>query len=92
MSSTQPLSLTGQPLGDRTRQLEALSLWTHPQSIRVDVASLSPGRSLRDTPIDGSHVERLVATGGEWPPLLVRRRDLVVIDGLHRLAAASSCD
>ena len=49
---------------------------------------LRPGASLRDRPIDTDHVERLAATGGEWPPLLVRASDLVVIDGLHRLAAA----
>jgi ParB-like chromosome segregation protein Spo0J len=49
---------------------------------------LSPGRSLRDSPLDPEHVERLASTGGEWPPLLVRRSDLVVVDGLHRLAAA----
>jgi ParB-like chromosome segregation protein Spo0J len=49
---------------------------------------LSPGRSLRDSPLDPDHVERLASTGGDWPPLLVRRSDLVVVDGLHRLAAA----
>jgi ParB-like chromosome segregation protein Spo0J len=59
-----------------------------PSTIVVEVAMLSPGRSLRDRTLDPDHVERLASTGGDWPPLLVRRGDLVVVDGLHRLAAA----
>ena len=54
----------------------------------IDVASLSPGRSLRHTPIDRGHVAQLVCTGGNWPPVLVNTLDLTVIDGRHRLVAA----
>jgi ParB-like chromosome segregation protein Spo0J len=58
------------------------------EPILVDVTSLTPGPSLRETALDPDHLARLVATGGRWPPLLVRKNDLVVVDGLHRLAAA----
>ena len=54
----------------------------------IAIASLTQGASLRETPLSRDHVARLVASGGHWPPLLVHRDDLVVIDGQHRLAAA----
>jgi ParB-like nuclease domain len=38
--------------------------------------------------VSAAHVQRLMETGGTWPPLLVQRRRLMVIDGAHRLAAA----
>src|SRR5436853_85196 len=54
----------------------------------VAVRSLRMGRSLRNRPLDRQHVLRLMETHDEWPPLLVNRADLTVIDGWHRLAAA----
>jgi ParB-like chromosome segregation protein Spo0J len=47
------------------------------------------GRCLRHGPLDRQHVLRLVETSDQWPPLLVNRSDLTVIDGWHRLAAAT---
>jgi ParB-like chromosome segregation protein Spo0J len=46
------------------------------------------GKCLRHEPLDRAHVLRLAETSDEWPPLLVNRSDLAVIDGWHRLAAA----
>jgi hypothetical protein len=40
--------------------------------------------------VNAVHVQRLIETGGEWPPLLVHRSQLAVIDGAHRLAAAQA--
>jgi ParB-like chromosome segregation protein Spo0J len=54
----------------------------------IQVGSLWADRMLRLGDLDREHVLRLVETGGEWPPLLVRKQDLRVIDGAHRLAAA----
>jgi ParB-like chromosome segregation protein Spo0J len=54
----------------------------------IQLRSLWADRMLRLGDLDREHVHRLVETGGEWPPLLVRRQDLGVIDGAHRLAAA----
>ncbi len=87
MTSVQPLSFA--PPARLVGQAEMTTLPAENRApVRVDVGRLRPGASLRDRPIDTDHVERLAATGGEWPPLLVRASDLVVIDGLHRLAAA----
>jgi hypothetical protein len=54
-------------------------------SIRVD--TLSPGFSARRT-LNLGHVSALMEVGGSWPPLLVHRSSMKVIDGMHRLAAA----
>jgi hypothetical protein len=56
--------------------------------VEVAVNSLRPGTSLRDAGVRRDHLDRLVATGGDWPPLLVMRDGLDVVDGQHRLAAA----
>jgi hypothetical protein len=56
------------------------------QPIPVDVLTL--GYSPRRGGVTPAHVQRLMETGGAWPPLLVQRSRLVVIDGAHRLAAA----
>jgi len=54
----------------------------------VAVSKLTPGRSPRAKAVDPEHVAGLLETVEEWPPILVHRNDLVVIDGNHRLAAA----
>src|SRR5271154_3832572 len=54
----------------------------------VAAKAVRVGVSVRRGPLRDDHVEALVATGGVWPPLLVHRQSLVVIDGNHRLAAA----
>jgi hypothetical protein len=54
----------------------------------VAVKALSPGYSPRRGGVSPAHVQRLMETGGDWPPLLVRRSTRAVIDGAHRLAAA----
>ncbi|HET6954781.1 MAG TPA: ParB/RepB/Spo0J family partition protein [Acidimicrobiales bacterium] len=54
----------------------------------VAVAQLPAGSSFRADGLCVEQVERLVATGGIWPPILVGRADGVVIDGAHRVEAA----
>jgi hypothetical protein len=54
----------------------------------VAVKTLTAGYSPRRGGVSPAHVQRLMETGGDWPPLLVRRSALTVIDGAHRLAAA----
>jgi hypothetical protein len=53
------------------------------------VLSLRAGESLRLNGEDKTHVERLAEAEGPLPPILVERRSLRVIDGMHRLLAAS---
>jgi hypothetical protein len=91
MRVVQPLEIAyhaSNPVGPRAER-DRPGGWSPLDAIvEVEVASLSPGQSLRHTPIDGDHLSRLVATGGDWPPVLVNRLDLTVIDGRHRLMAA----
>lgn len=54
--------------------------------VRTDDLVVRAG--LRRGPLRVEHLEALVATGGNWPPLLVQRASLVVIDGRYRLHAA----
>jgi ParB-like chromosome segregation protein Spo0J len=58
------------------------------EEVVVAVLAIRPGPSPRRTQLDPDHVETLIETGGRWPPLLLNRESLVVIDGNHRLAAA----
>ena len=56
----------------------------------VRVRSLKTGYSPRREGVDPKHVDLLIETGGNWPPLLVQRSSSRVIDGAHRLAAAKA--
>jgi hypothetical protein len=38
--------------------------------------------------VNQEHVRRLMRLGGRWPPILVHEETSVVIDGVHRVAAA----
>lgn len=59
-------------------------------AVEVRVRRLGAGYSPRRGGIDPNHVELLKETGGNWPPLLVQRSSMRVIDGAHRLAAAKA--
>ncbi|GAA5189744.1 ParB N-terminal domain-containing protein [Rugosimonospora acidiphila] len=54
----------------------------------VPIEKLLPADSPRLSGVDARHAASLADSGAELPPILVRRRDLRVIDGMHRLAAA----
>ncbi|MEO3755789.1 ParB/RepB/Spo0J family partition protein [Streptomyces sp. B6B3] len=74
------------------------SVHTGPSAIRsperglptalVPVDLLTPGECVRLTGIDESHVNLLVETQAQLPPILVHRETMRVIDGAHRLVAA----
>jgi ParB-like chromosome segregation protein Spo0J len=53
------------------------------------VLSLHPADSPRLNGEDKAHIARLVETETPLPPILVDRRSMRVIDGMHRLIAAS---
>ncbi|NEE20691.1 ParB N-terminal domain-containing protein [Streptomyces sp. SID7499] len=56
--------------------------------VPVPIAALLPGESPRSQGPDQEHVTRLAEVDGPLPPILVRRSDMRVIDGTHRLLAA----
>jgi hypothetical protein len=56
--------------------------------VSVALARLVVKRSIREGGINQEHVRRLMRLGGRWPPILVHETTGVVIDGVHRVAAA----
>ncbi|WP_330285453.1 ParB/RepB/Spo0J family partition protein [Streptomyces sp. NBC_00576] len=56
--------------------------------VTVEIASLVPGDSLRSNGVEQAHVVALAEVDGLLPPILVHRRTMRVIDGMHRLFAA----
>jgi len=54
----------------------------------VPVSALRPGLSPRRAGENAEHVRALADTPGALPPIIVRRGDLRVVDGMHRLRAA----
>jgi ParB-like chromosome segregation protein Spo0J len=54
----------------------------------VLVSELRAGLSPRQSGEDLEHVQALAEASGELPPIIVRRVDLRVVDGMHRLRAA----
>jgi ParB-like chromosome segregation protein Spo0J len=58
-------------------------------AVVVPVLSLRPADSPRLNGEDKAHIARLAETETPLPPILVDRRTMRVIDGMHRLMAAS---
>ncbi|UQI45744.1 ParB N-terminal domain-containing protein [Streptomyces sp. HU2014] len=54
----------------------------------VPIDQLQPADSPRRAGEDEQHAQRLAESETEWPPILVRRSTMQVIDGMHRLRAA----
>ncbi len=61
----------------------------HEEIVTIPILSLRPGESPRLRGEDKRHVARLAETDSPLPPILVDRRTMRVIDGMHRLMAAS---
>jgi transposase-like protein len=57
--------------------------------VRVPIASLRPGDSPRLEGEDKAHIAWLMETQADLPPILVERQTMRVVDGMHRLLAAS---
>jgi hypothetical protein len=57
--------------------------------VAVPVLALRPADSPRLNGEDKAHIARLAETETPLPPILVDRRTMRVIDGMHRLMAAS---
>jgi ParB-like chromosome segregation protein Spo0J len=58
-------------------------------AVAVPVLALRPADSPRIFGEDKAHIARLAETEAPLPPILVDRRTMRVIDGMHRLMAAS---
>lgn len=56
--------------------------------VRIPVSDLRTGGSPRQGGENLEHIRVLADTPGELPPIIVRRADMRVVDGMHRLRAA----
>ena len=68
--------------------VSALPISSAPEVSRVALADLKVDRCFRESGVSKEHVELLVELDGRWPPVLVRRADQLVVDGIHRVTAA----
>jgi ParB-like nuclease domain len=59
------------------------------EAVAVSILSLLPGDSPRLNGENKAHIASLAETESPLPPILVDRRTMRVIDGMHRLRAAS---
>ncbi|MGW4273555.1 ParB/RepB/Spo0J family partition protein [Streptomyces seoulensis] len=57
---------------------------------RVRIEALQPADSPRLNGVDENHVRRLADIYSTLPPILVHRRSMRVVDGMHRVAAAAA--
>ena len=62
--------------------------YTSSEVVTVPITSLRAGDSPRLNGEDQEHIARLAETGAKLPPILVDRRTMRVIDGMHRLRVA----
>jgi ParB-like chromosome segregation protein Spo0J len=68
--------------------VSALPISSAPEVSRVALADLKVDRCFRESGVNKEHVELLAELDGRWPPVLVRRADQLVVDGIHRVMAA----
>lgn len=59
-----------------------------PEAIELSLDRLALGPSPRKSGVRPEHVRALAQLEGRWPPILVNRSDLTIIDGAHRFHAA----
>jgi ParB-like chromosome segregation protein Spo0J len=79
-SSIAPVTAQGRPVH------VVKSIW--PRAVMVPLDSLLPADSPRLHGENREHVHLLAATEGGFPPILVQRRTMRVVDGMHRVQAA----
>jgi hypothetical protein len=83
--SEQRLSLTDyEPVAEGP----SLALAPSSGSMKVLVASLQAKPFVRLRPLDPEHVSALAEIPHRWPPIVVAAETMLVIDGVHRVAAA----
>ena len=77
------------PLSPRADEGATQAKAAGPAVVSVPVLGLRPADSPRLNGEDKAHIARLAETEAPLPPILVDKRTMRVIDGMHRLMAAS---
>ncbi|UPZ26782.1 ParB/RepB/Spo0J family partition protein [Streptomyces sp. LRE541] len=70
------------------RLADASALVSHPSTELVPLSELTRFDSPRLSGADNEHVRLLAESDTELPPILVNRRTMSVVDGMHRVRAA----
>ncbi len=60
-----------------------------PEVLEIPLVELRASPSLRAGGLDAAHVATLAELAPNWPPIVVHRADRTVVDGQHRIAAAT---
>jgi ParB-like chromosome segregation protein Spo0J len=68
--------------------VSALPISSGSEVSRAALADLKVECCFRESGVSKEHVEVLAELDGRWSPILVRRADRLVVDGMHRVAAA----
>ena len=68
---------------------ETVDTGISPEVVAIPLGSLHPGESPRRQGEDKAHIARLATLDTPLPPILIDRRSMRVIDGMHRFLAAS---
>jgi hypothetical protein len=92
VSKSKPGSFLRPTNGEAVAALDSAPSTDHARPrtvVRVPVLSLRPGDSPRLAGEDKAHIAWLAETEAPLPAILVDRRSMRVIDGMHRLLAAS---
>lgn len=70
------------------RRPSGMRLTTAGQPVELVLADLGTQALVRMRPLDMGHVAALAEVPQRWPAIVVARRSMRVLDGLHRVAAA----
>ncbi|WP_280296211.1 AsnC family transcriptional regulator [Nocardia abscessus] len=74
--------------GDRNELDDLLSRQVSAETVEVPLSRLRLGLSPRKDGESEAHVKTLAETADRWPPIVVHRSTMRVVDGAHRLRAA----
>lgn len=58
--------------------------------IQVPISRITVGGSLRAGGVDPRHIDALAEVCSELPPIVIHRKTMTVIDGVHRLRAVEN--
>ena len=65
-----------------------LHIAAQPTVVQIPIGEVRPGHSVRLGAVKTGHVDLLAELDGQWPPILVSRADMSIIDGHYRYLAA----
>ena len=59
-----------------------------PAVVKVQTSDIRPGVRLRTGKLNRDHLDAIAMSEGDWPPIVIRRADMTIVDGHYRYMAA----